>query len=157
MLHRWVSIRNRGDAYKISKMSAITLPDAALNGNPSTKTPILCSETPKTGVPKAKSAQKPRFCARKARKRGSRRPKKHKNPNFVLEKPENRGSRPQKRTKTPILCSKRQKTGVPEGKNAQKPRFCARKDRDWHREERNLALGSATVAFLQITAHTFKT
>ena len=51
-------------------------------------------------------AQKPRFCARKARKRGFRRQKAHKNPDFVLEKPENGGSRPQKRTKTPILCSR---------------------------------------------------
>ena len=32
-----------------------------------TKTPILCSKSPKTGVPKAKSAQKPRFCARIAK------------------------------------------------------------------------------------------
>ena len=66
-------------------------------------------------------AQKPRFCARKARKRGFRRakahknlnfvlknarkwgfrkPKKHKNPDFVLEMPQNRGSKGQKRTKT---------------------------------------------------------
>ena len=66
-------------------------------GQKSTKMPILCSKTLKTGVPKAKSAQKCRFCARNARKRGSRRPKKHKNLDFVLEKPENRGSRPQKR------------------------------------------------------------
>ena len=29
-----------------------------------TKMPILCSESPKMGVPKAKKAQKPRFCAR---------------------------------------------------------------------------------------------
>ena len=57
------------------------------------------------GVPKAKSAQKPRFCARKTRKCGFRSQKKHKNPNFVLEMPENEGSRPQKRTKMPILCS----------------------------------------------------
>ena len=58
----------------------------------STKTSILCSKCPKTGVPNPKSAQKPRFCARTARKRGLRRPKKHKNPDFVLEKPENEGS-----------------------------------------------------------------
>ena len=32
----------------------------------STKTSILCSESLKTGVPDTKSAQKPRFCARKA-------------------------------------------------------------------------------------------
>ncbi|MDD7107222.1 MAG: hypothetical protein PUI10_01520, partial [Prevotellaceae bacterium] len=30
-----------------------------------TKMAILCSKTLKTGLPKAKSAQKPRFCARK--------------------------------------------------------------------------------------------
>ena len=53
------------------------------------------------------SAQKCRFCARNARKRGSRRPKKHKNLDFVLEMPGNEGFRPQKRTKTPILCSGR--------------------------------------------------
>ena len=35
----------------------------------------------------------------------------------------------QKSTKTPILCSKSQKTRVPEAKKAQKPRFCARKAR----------------------------
>ena len=52
-----------------------------------------------------KSAQKPRFCASKARKRGFRRQKAHKNADFVLEKPENGGSKAQKRTKTPILCS----------------------------------------------------
>ena len=56
----------------------------------------------------ASRAQKPRFCAREARKRGSE---------------------GQKRTKTSILCSKCQKTWVPEGKKAQKPRFCARKAR----------------------------
>ena len=49
-----------------------------------TKTSILCSKRPKMRVPKVKSAQKPRFCARNARKRGSRRPKKHKNGVFVL-------------------------------------------------------------------------
>ena len=78
------------------------------------------------GVPDPKKAQKPRFCARKAGKWGFRRPKKHKNLDFVLEKPENRGSRPQKSTKTSILCSRSLKMGVPEGKSAQKCRFCAR-------------------------------
>ena len=68
-------------------------------------------------------AQKPRFCARKARKQGFRTPKKHKNPDFVLEKPENGGFGPQKSTKTPILCSKSPKMGVPKAKKAQKPRF----------------------------------
>ena len=38
------------------------------------------------GVSKAKSAQKPRFCARNARKRGLQTPKAHKKPDFVLEK-----------------------------------------------------------------------
>ena len=37
-------------------------------------------------------AQKPRFCARNARKRGFRRAKAHKNADFVLEKPEIEGS-----------------------------------------------------------------
>ena len=46
-------------------------------------------------------------------------------------------------TKTSILCSKCPKTGVSKAKSAQKPRFCAHKDRDWHREERKLASGSA--------------
>ena len=32
-----------------------------------TKMPILCSKCPKMGVSKAKSAQKPRFCAREER------------------------------------------------------------------------------------------
>ena len=77
----------------------------------------------------ASRAQKPRFCARNARKRGFRRPKAHKNPDFVLEKPENEGSRPQKRTKTPILCSKCLKTRAPKAKKAQKHRFCARNAR----------------------------
>ena len=51
-----------------------------------TQKPFLCSERPKTGVPKAKKAQKPRFCARNARKQGSRRAKAHKNAVFVLGK-----------------------------------------------------------------------
>ena len=51
----------------------------------------------------------------------------HKNADFVLEKPENKGSEGQKSTKTSILCSKCPKMGVPKGKSAQKPRFCARK------------------------------
>ena len=69
------------------------------------------------------------FCARTARKQGFQTSKAHKNLDFVLEKPENRGFRPQKRTKTSILCSKCPKTGVPKGKSAQKPRFCARNAR----------------------------
>ena len=76
-----------------------------------------------------KSAQKPRFCARKARKWGSRRAKAHKNPDFVLEMPENGGPKGKKRTKTQILCSKCPKMGVSKAKSAQKPRFCARNAR----------------------------
>ena len=76
-------------------------------GQNSTKTLILCSKRQKTGVPKSKSAQKPRFCARNARKQGFQRQKAHKNPDFVLEKPENGGSEGKKRTKMPILCSGR--------------------------------------------------
>ena len=53
-------------------------------GKKRTKTSILCSKCPKARVSKPKSAQKPRFCARNARKQGLRRPKKHKNPDFVL-------------------------------------------------------------------------
>ena len=64
----------------------------------------------------ASRAQKPRFCARKARKRGFRRQKAHKNVDFVLEKPENGGSEGKKRTTTSILCSKSPKTGVPRAK-----------------------------------------
>ena len=58
------------------------------NGGPRpqkrTKTPILCSKGLKTRVPKAKSAQKPQFRARKARKWRYETKKKHKNGIFVL-------------------------------------------------------------------------
>ena len=54
--------------------------------HPSTKMAILCSKCPKTWVSKAKSAQKPRFCARNARKQGFQSQKAHKNPDFVLGK-----------------------------------------------------------------------
>ena len=101
-------------------------------------------------------AQKPRFCAPNTRTRGFRSQKAHKNLDFVLEKPENGGSEGQKRTKTSILCSKRPKMGVPEAKKAQKPRFCAREEGDLRWEEKILASESATVAFLQSTAHTSK-
>ena len=84
------------------------------------------------------------------------RAKAHKNLDFVLEMPENRGFEGKKSTKTPILCSKSPKMRVSEAKSAQKPRFCAREDGDWHQEERKLASGSATVAFLQITARVSK-
>ena len=98
---------------------------------PSTKMPILCSKRPKTRVPKAKKAQKPRFCARKARKQGFRRQKKHKNLDFVLERLENGGLGGKKSTKTSILCSKGPKTGVPDPKSAQKCQFCARNAGKW--------------------------
>ena len=62
----------------------------------------------------------------------------HKNADYVLETPEKGGSEGQKRTKTPILCSGRPKMGVPEGKSAQKPRFCAREEGDWYREAQPL-------------------
>ena len=47
--------------------------------------------------------------------------------------------------------------GLVPSKSAQKCRFCARKEGNWHQGERKLASGSATVAFLQITAHVSKT
>ena len=96
---------------------------------PSTKMLILCLKGRKMGVPDPKSAQKPLFCARKARKRGFRSPKKHKNADFVLEIPENEGSEAQKSTKMLILCVKGLKTRVPKAKSAQKCRFRARKAR----------------------------
>ena len=77
----------------------------------------------------ASRAQKPQFCARKARKQGFRRLKAHKNLDFVLEMPENGGPEGRKRTKTLILCSKCPKTRVTNPKSAQKPRFCARNAR----------------------------
>ena len=80
--------------------------NGGFEGQKSTKTPILCSKCLKTWVPDPKSAQKSRFCARKARKQGFQTAKAHKNPDFVLEMPENWGSGGQKRTKMPILCSK---------------------------------------------------
>ena len=55
----------------------------------STKMPFLCSKSPKMRVSNPKSAQKPRFCARNARKRWFQTPKAHKNLDFVLGKPEN--------------------------------------------------------------------
>ncbi len=94
---------------------------------------LQCASCGKTGSSGGracrKRAQKPRFCARKARKRGFRRAKAHKNLDFVLEMPENGGSEGQKSTKTPILCSKWPKMRVPDGKSAQKLQFCARKAR----------------------------
>ena len=84
----------------------------------------------------------------------------HKNPDFVLGRGKNLRKIARSDTKTQILCLKSPKTGVPKAKKAQKPRFCARNNRDCHREEGQLASGSITaatltvnVAFLQITAH----
>ena len=94
-----------------------------------TKMPILCSKGLKTGVPKAKSAQKCRFCARNARKWGFRRQKAHKNADFVLEMPENEGFGGEKRTKTSILCSEGAKTREISPFLTQKCRFCAREER----------------------------
>ena len=78
-----------------------------------------------------KSAQKCRFCARNARKRGFRRAKAHKNLDFVLGRGQNQGNIAVSDTKMPILCSKSPKTGGSKGKSAQKPRFCARNARKW--------------------------
>ena len=50
----------------------------------STKMPILCSKSPKIGVPDPKKAQKPQFCARQPRKRGFETPQKHTNAAFSL-------------------------------------------------------------------------
>ena len=60
--------------------------NGGFGGQKRTKTSILCSKRPKTGVSKGKSAQKPRFCARNAPKQGFRRAKTHKNADFVLGK-----------------------------------------------------------------------
>ena len=54
-------IRNRGDAYEKPE-------NGDSEGKKRTKMPILCSKSLKMGFPKAKSAQKCRFCARNARK-----------------------------------------------------------------------------------------
>ena len=98
---------------------------------PSTKTPILCSKCPKTRVPDPKSAQKCRFCARNARKRGLRRPKKHKNADSVLEAPENKGKIAHSDTKKPFSCSKRPKTREKLPILTQKSHFRARNARKW--------------------------
>ena len=67
---------------------------------------IMCSKRPKTRVPEAKKAQKPRFCAQNARKQGFQTPKTHKNADFVLERGKNQGKIASSDTKMPILCSK---------------------------------------------------
>ena len=103
--------------------------NGGFGGQKRTKMPILCSKCPKTRVSEGKSAQKPRFCARKARKQGFQTPKAHKNLDFVLGKSQNQGNIAVSDTKMPFLCSKCQKMGVPKAKKAQKPRFCAQKAR----------------------------
>ena len=91
---------------------------------------VICRKAtftlPDATYPSAR-AQECCFCARESRKWGGLLAKAHKNADFVLERPQNGCSEGKKRTKTPILCSKCLKMGVPEGKSAQKPRFCARK------------------------------
>ena len=86
-----------------------------------------------------------------------RQAKAHKKPDFVLGSGKNQGKIAHSDTQKPFLCSERPKTGVPKAKKAQKPRVCARGEGDWHQEEWKLASGSATGAFLQITAHVSKT
>ena len=94
-----------------------------------------------------KSAQKPRFCARNARKRGVLRQKAHKNPDFVLGRGQNQGNIAVSDTKTSILCSKCPKMGVPKAKSAQKCRFCAREERGvGNSSARNLAPGGLREA-----------
>ena len=124
----------------------------------------LCARNARKWGSEGKNAQKPRFCAQNARKQGFQTPKTHKNADFVLERRKNQGKIASSDTKMPILCSKCLKTWVPEAKKAQKPRFCAREEGDWHQGERKLASGSITaetltvnLAFLQITAHVSKT
>ena len=105
---------------------------------PSTKMPILCSKRPKMGVPKGKSAHKPQFCARNARKQGFQRAKAHKNLDFVLEKPKNGCSGGQKSTKTHFLCSKGSKMRARSPKKHKKAVFVLGKRGNWHREAQPL-------------------
>ena len=67
-----------------------------------------------------------------------RQPKAHKKPDFVLGSGKNQGKIAHSDTQKPFLCSERPKTGVPKAKKAQKPRFCAREEGDWHREAQPL-------------------
>ena len=76
------------------------------------KKPDFVLETPKIPEKSPILTQKPRFCARNARKRGFRRPKTHKNLDFVLEMPEIGGPEGKKRTKKPFLCSRREEIGI---------------------------------------------
>ena len=81
MLHRWVSIRNRGDAYLVPLLEHKNA-DFVLGwsknlrkiAHSDTKTPFLYSKSPKMGVPKSKSAQKCHFCARGWLPRAQQRP-----------------------------------------------------------------------------------
>ena len=107
----WATIRGQFCGGTIHE-KAKTAPNTQNSRSSSTQTSILCSKSPKTGIPKPKKAQKPRFCARNARKQGFRRAKAHKNLNFVLKTPENGGFGSQKSTKTPILCSGRRVLAV---------------------------------------------
>ncbi len=96
----------RNCAFQVILVAKLRFLGAALAANEHKNLDFVL-EMPENRGYEGQKAQKPRFRARKARKRGFRRPKKHKNPDFVLEMAENRGSRPQKRTKMPILCSGR--------------------------------------------------
>ena len=111
------------------KILDLTIATRGQGNQKRTKTLILCSKRPKIQEKSPILTQKCRFCARKARKRGFQRAKAHKNPDFVLETTQNPGKITHSDTKTPILCSR----------------------------GGGLASGSATVAFLQITAHVSKT
>ena len=79
----------RAKAHKNLDFVLVKPENGGSEGKKRTKTSILCSKCPKTVVPDPKSAQKPRFCARNARKLGFWRAKAHKNLDFVLGKPEN--------------------------------------------------------------------
>ena len=106
-------------------LSVITVPFRPTSFRPTSSRPTPSRLRPLRDY--SSRVQKPRFCARNARKRGLRRVKAHKNADFVLERGQNLGKVALSDTKTPILCSKAPKIGVLKGKSAQKPRFCARK------------------------------
>ena len=118
--------------------------------------PRFCARNARKQVSRRQQAQQRRCCARKSRKRGFRTPKKHKNPVGVPEKPENGGSEGQKRTKTSILCSKCPKLGVPKAKSAQKPHFCARGDGKVASESITAETFIVNISFEQITARVSK-
>ena len=93
--------RNRGDAYR---WRAVDWLASGRGRQQEGNSAIALSMKRQKRLPILKTpghrAQKPRFCARNARKRGFRKPKNYRNPDFVLEMPQNRGSKGQKRTKT---------------------------------------------------------